>query len=149
MNENYIFIGVALIIIFFLVKFISKIFFKYILPLIIAGFILFYLYEQGILENFLKWKKLLLVTVFFLFSFSTISLYVHDFFIPKISFPICSIELRDDEYFLETRVYGFLISMGKNKNLLFANSLDESRPLNNNSNLWERSLNRTVELIFN
>ena len=39
--------------------------------------------------------------------------------------------------------------MGKNKNLLFANSLDESRPLNNNSNLWERSLNRTVELIFN
>lgn len=57
MNENYIFIGVALIIIFFLVKFISKIFFKYILPLIIAGSILYYLYDQGLLENFIKWES--------------------------------------------------------------------------------------------
>jgi uncharacterized membrane protein len=54
MNENYIFIGIALIIIFFLVKFISKIFFKYILPIIIVGSILYYLYDQGFLENFLK-----------------------------------------------------------------------------------------------
>lgn len=51
MTENYILIGIALIIIFLLVKFITKIFFKFILPLLIAGGILYYLIEQGIFEG--------------------------------------------------------------------------------------------------
>ncbi|MCH1547554.1 MAG: hypothetical protein L7S44_03230 [Flavobacteriaceae bacterium] len=53
-------------------------------------------------------KKLLLVIIFFfLFSCSTGSSYVQDFFVPEIPFPISSIELSDDGYFSETRVYDF------------------------------------------
>ena len=51
MTENYIIIGIALVIIFLLVKFITKIFFKFILPLIIAGGILYYLIDQGVISG--------------------------------------------------------------------------------------------------
>lgn len=49
MNENYIIIIIAIVVIFFLVKFISKIFFRYILPLIITLGIVYYVYQQGII----------------------------------------------------------------------------------------------------
>ena len=59
MTENYIIIGIALVIIFLLVKFITRIFFKFILPLIIAGGILYYLIDQGVISGLSSWKNIL------------------------------------------------------------------------------------------